>query len=133
VEDERPSPAASNPTLSATSISLGFQSIEPWELAAQWPIECPISPLVPSQTALLESTRNPRLIFCDSATKIEAFAEHIRRVTLDARQLALGLAPVAVERAGLAGALALFKLDVETLKGPYWSAIIRRLVHGGLG
>jgi hypothetical protein len=24
----------SNPTLSATSISLGFQSIEPWELAA---------------------------------------------------------------------------------------------------
>jgi signal transduction histidine kinase len=45
-------------------------------------------------------------------------AEHLRRVTLDARRLALGLAPVAVERAGLAGALALLKCDVETLKGP---------------
>jgi hypothetical protein len=39
-------------------------------------------------------------------------------VTLDARRLALGLAPIAVERAGLAGALALLKLDVERLSGP---------------
>lgn len=54
----------------------------------------------------------------DVAAEIRAASEHIRRVTLDARQLALGLAPIAVERAGLAGALALLKLDVETLRGP---------------
>jgi len=52
------------------------------------------------------------------ATEIRSIAEHIRRVTLDARRLALGLAPIAVERAGLAGALALVKLDMETLGGP---------------
>jgi signal transduction histidine kinase len=52
------------------------------------------------------------------ATEIRSIAEHIRRVTLDARRLALGLAPIAVERAGLAGALALLKLDMETLGGP---------------
>ena len=54
----------------------------------------------------------------DVAAEIRSVSEHIRRVTLDARKLALGLAPIAVERAGLAGALALLKLDVETLKGP---------------
>jgi signal transduction histidine kinase len=54
----------------------------------------------------------------DVAVEIRSASEHIRRVTLDARKLALGLAPIAVERAGLAGALALLKLDVETLKGP---------------
>ena len=54
----------------------------------------------------------------DVAAEIRSVSEHIRRVTLDARQLALGLAPIAVERAGLAGALALLKLDVETLRGP---------------
>jgi signal transduction histidine kinase len=53
----------------------------------------------------------------DVAIDIRSIAEHIRRVTLDARRLALGLAPIAVERAGLAGALALLKLDVETLGG----------------
>ncbi len=42
----------------------------------------------------------------DVATEIKSVSEHIRRVTLDARRLALGLAPIAVERAGLAGALA---------------------------
>ncbi len=52
----------------------------------------------------------------DVAAEIRSVSEHIRRVTLDARKLALGLAPIAVERAGLAGALALLKLDVETLK-----------------
>jgi signal transduction histidine kinase len=52
------------------------------------------------------------------ATEIRSVSEHIRRVILDARRLALGLAPIAVERAGLVGALALLKLDIETLKGP---------------
>jgi signal transduction histidine kinase len=54
----------------------------------------------------------------DVAAEIKSVSEHIRRVTLDARKLALGLAPIAVERAGLAGALALLKLQVETLGGP---------------
>jgi two-component system sensor histidine kinase UhpB len=54
----------------------------------------------------------------DVAEEIGSVSEHIRRVTLDARRLALGLAPIAVERAGLAGALALLRPDVETLKGP---------------
>jgi signal transduction histidine kinase len=54
----------------------------------------------------------------DSATEIGSICEHIRRVTIDARRLALGLAPIAVDHAGLAGALGLLKLDVETLKGP---------------
>jgi signal transduction histidine kinase len=58
----------------------------------------------------------PRVV-SDVATEIRSIAEHIRRVTLDARRLALGLAPIAVERAGLAGALALLKADVEALKG----------------
>ncbi len=47
-----------------------------------------------------------------AAGEIRSVAEHIRRVTLDAQRLALGLAPIVVERAGLAGALALFKLDL---------------------
>jgi signal transduction histidine kinase len=54
----------------------------------------------------------------DVAAEIRSVSEHIRRVTLDARRLALGLAPIAVERAGLAGALALLKLGVETLRSP---------------
>ena len=54
----------------------------------------------------------------DVAAEIRSVSEHIRRVTFDARQLALGLAPIAVESAGLAGALALLKLDAETLRGP---------------
>jgi len=53
----------------------------------------------------------------DVATEIRSIAEHIRQVTLDARRLALGLAPIVVERAGLAGALALLKADVEALMG----------------
>lgn len=52
------------------------------------------------------------------ATEIRSVAEHIRRVTLDARRLARGLAPIAVQSAGLAGALALLKLDMESLRGP---------------
>jgi signal transduction histidine kinase len=62
---------------------------------------------------MLEATL-PR-VTSDVATDIRSIAEHIRRVTLDARRLALGLAPIAVERAELAGALALLKLDVEAL------------------
>jgi signal transduction histidine kinase len=54
----------------------------------------------------------------DVAAEIESVSEHIRQVTLDARRLALGLAPIAVERAGLAGALAMLKLDMETPRGP---------------
>jgi signal transduction histidine kinase len=54
----------------------------------------------------------------DTATEIRFVSEHIRRVALDARRLALGLAPITVERVGLAGALALLKLDVETPRGP---------------
>ncbi len=57
-------------------------------------------------------------VAADAATEIRSVSDHIRRVTLDARRLALGLAPIAVERAGLAGALALLRLDVETLRGP---------------
>jgi signal transduction histidine kinase len=49
--------------------------------------------------------------------EIRSISEHIRRVTVDARKLALGLAPIAVERDGLVGALALLKLDVEKLRG----------------
>jgi len=44
-EDERPSPAASNPTLSATSLDLLYQALEPLAPGAEWPIECPIRPL----------------------------------------------------------------------------------------
>jgi signal transduction histidine kinase len=51
----------------------------------------------------------------DVASEIRFIAEQIRRVSLDARRLALGLAPIAVERAGLAGALGLLKIEVETL------------------
>lgn len=54
----------------------------------------------------------------DIAAEIRCASDHIRRVTLDARRLARGFAPIAVERAGLAGALAMLKLDVETLRGP---------------
>jgi signal transduction histidine kinase len=67
--------------------------------------------------AMMLDAIRPR-VASDVGTEIGYIAEHIRRVTLDARRLALGLAPVAVERAGLAGALALLKLDVETLRGP---------------
>jgi signal transduction histidine kinase len=54
----------------------------------------------------------------DAAREIRSISDHIRRVTLDARRLALGLAPIAVDHAGLAGALELLKQDLETLKGP---------------
>jgi signal transduction histidine kinase len=57
-------------------------------------------------------------VAANTATEIRAVADHIRRVTLDTQRLALGLAPIVVERAGLAGALALLKLDLEALKGP---------------
>lgn len=67
--------------------------------------------------AMMLDATLPR-VASDVATDIRSITEHIRRVTLDARRLALGLAPIAVERAGLAGALALLKLDVETLGGP---------------
>jgi signal transduction histidine kinase len=60
----------------------------------------------------------PRRVAPDVATDIRSLSEHIRRVALDARRLALGLAPIAVERDGLVCALALLKLDVETLNGP---------------
>jgi signal transduction histidine kinase len=57
-------------------------------------------------------------VAADAATEIRSVSDHIRRVTLDARRLALGLAPIAVERVGLAGALALLRLAVETPRGP---------------
>jgi signal transduction histidine kinase len=67
--------------------------------------------------AMMLDATLPR-VTSDVATDIRSIAEHIRRVSLDARRLALGLAPIAVARAGMAGALALLKLDVETLGGP---------------
>ena len=67
--------------------------------------------------AMMLDVMLPR-VTSDVAAEIRSVSEHIRRVTLDARRLALGLAPIAVERAGLAGALALLKLDVETLRSP---------------
>jgi signal transduction histidine kinase len=67
--------------------------------------------------AMMLDAMLPR-VAAGTATEIRSISDHIRRMTLDARRLALGLAPIAVERAGLAGALALFKLDAETLKGP---------------
>jgi two-component system sensor histidine kinase UhpB len=54
----------------------------------------------------------------DVAAEIRSVSERIRGVILDARKLALGLAPIAVERAGLAGAFALLRRDMETLSGP---------------
>jgi signal transduction histidine kinase len=54
----------------------------------------------------------------DVAAELRSVSERIRRVTLDVRHLARGLAPIAVERAGLAGVLAQLKLDVGTLRGP---------------
>jgi signal transduction histidine kinase len=77
---------------------------------------------------MLDAIR-PRVAL-DVATEIGSIAEHIRRVTLDARRLALGLAPVAVERAGLAGALALLKLDVEALRGPAVSVFVEERLVG---
>jgi signal transduction histidine kinase len=67
--------------------------------------------------AMMLDATLPR-VTSDVATDIRSIAEHIRRVSFDARRLALGLAPIAVARAGMAGALALLKLDVETLGGP---------------
>lgn len=54
----------------------------------------------------------------DAAREIRSICDHMRRVTLDARRLALGLAPIAIDHAGLAGALDLLKQDLQTLKGP---------------
>lgn len=57
-------------------------------------------------------------IAADAAKEIRSVADQIRRLALDTQRLALGLAPIVVERAGLVGALALLKLDLEALKGP---------------
>ena len=54
----------------------------------------------------------------EAATEIGSICNHIRRVTIDARRLALGLAPIAVDHSGLAGALGLLKQDLESLAGP---------------
>jgi signal transduction histidine kinase len=54
----------------------------------------------------------------DIAAEIRSVSEHIRQVTLEARKLAQGLAPIVVEPAGLAGALALLKVNVESHRGP---------------
>ena len=54
----------------------------------------------------------------DAAAEIRSVCGHLRRVTTDARRLAAGLAPFAVEHAGLAGALGALKFDIQTLKGP---------------
>jgi signal transduction histidine kinase len=57
-------------------------------------------------------------VAADAATELRSICDHIRRVTIDARRLALGLAPIAVDHSGLAGALRLLKQDLETLRGP---------------
>jgi signal transduction histidine kinase len=54
----------------------------------------------------------------DAAAEIRSLGERLRRVTTDARRLAVGLAPFAVEHAGLAGALGALRFDIHTLKGP---------------
>jgi signal transduction histidine kinase len=54
----------------------------------------------------------------DTAAEIGSVCERLRRVTTDARRLAVGLAPFVVEHAGLIGALGALKFDIETLKGP---------------
>jgi signal transduction histidine kinase len=68
----------------------------------------------------------------DAAAEIRSVADHIRRVTLDARRLALGHAPVAVERYGLVGALALLRADIETLKGPTIEVTVDERIVGAL-
>jgi signal transduction histidine kinase len=54
----------------------------------------------------------------DAAAEIRSVCEHLRRVTTDARRLAVGLPPFAVEHAGLVGALTALKFDIQTRKGP---------------
>ena len=54
----------------------------------------------------------------DAAAEIRSVCEHLRRVTTDARRLAIGLPPFVVEHAGLAGALTALKVEFQTLKGP---------------
>jgi signal transduction histidine kinase len=77
----------------------------------------------------LDSMR-PR-VGADASTEIQSVSERIRRVTLDAQRLALGLAPIAVERAGLAGALALLKLEAELQRGPAITlSVEERITHG---
>jgi signal transduction histidine kinase len=66
----------------------------------------------------------------DVAMEIGSIADLIRRVTLDARRLAQGLAPLAIERAGLAGALALLKLDMDALRGPTVSVSVQERFAG---
>ena len=68
-------------------------------------------------------------VVSDVASEIGVIAEQIRLVTLGARRLALGLAPIAVEQAGMAGALALLKMDVERLKGP----VVTLSIHDQFG
>jgi signal transduction histidine kinase len=81
--------------------------------------------------AMMLDAMLPR-VASDVATDIRSIAEHIRRVALDARRLALGLTPIAVERAGLAGALALLKLDVEALGGPTVVVSVEERLSRGL-
>jgi two-component system, NarL family, sensor kinase len=81
--------------------------------------------------AMMLDATLPR-VASDVATRIRSIAEHIRRVSLDIRRLAQGLAPIAVEHAGLAGALALFKLDVEALGGPTVVLSVEERVCRGL-
>jgi signal transduction histidine kinase len=54
----------------------------------------------------------------DAAAEIRSASAHVRRVATDARRLALGLPPLAVEHAGLGGALTALKFDIQTRKGP---------------
>ena len=54
----------------------------------------------------------------DVAAEMSTIAKHLRRISLDARRLGSGLAPAAVERVGLADALAQLRVDSETSNGP---------------
>jgi signal transduction histidine kinase len=57
-------------------------------------------------------------VAAEAAVEIKSVSDRIRRVTLEVRRLALGLAPLAVEREGLKGALALLKMDIQTPTSP---------------
>jgi signal transduction histidine kinase len=78
-------------------------------------------------TWMLESLL-PR-VSTDVALQIGSIADIIRRVGLDARRLALGLAPLALKRGGFAGALNLLKTDAETL----WGRTVSVSVGEGFG
>jgi signal transduction histidine kinase len=68
----------------------------------------------------------------EAAAEIRPVCEHLRRVITDARRLTVGLAPFAVEHAGLVGALTALKCDIQTLKGPTIVIAVDERVAGAL-